>query len=137
MLRYSLYIFFIFGFTTVCSCQSSVIGKWRYLPPNANPDSVKLSRNVCGDLEVRSDFKFVVLGDSSKPSSNTPGWNVCSDFGGIWELIDGKDLLLKYDPQENKIFVRYKIISLSSKFMVLRSYLDLKSADHDTRYIRL
>ena len=132
--KYLLVIF------TACFCiqanSQSLIGSWRQLPFKSGTIR-KMDKNPTkGDLIIRSDSTFHIQGDSSTQISTIPGWHAGEESNGTWE-VKNKRLILRLEPNEDRLYLWFKIISLTKNKLVLRSGLGSDSKKNDVSYVRI
>jgi hypothetical protein len=117
--------------------QSLLIGKWERVDKDKTIDTTNHPDSKCGNLELRANSTFHIEGDSSSQNTQTPGWHVCQEVEGNWELDKKNYLTLWLSGYERKIFLRYKIISVTKYKLVLRSHFDLRNRNMDMVFSRL
>jgi hypothetical protein len=117
--------------------QINIIGKWRRVNPKSHFQDTTHKQLKWGDIEIRSDSTFHIEGDSSTKNSTIPGWHGGEEYNGTWELDDVNRLTLWMEPQENRMFLWFKIIKLTEKKLVLRLGFNIDDKKHNITYLRL
>jgi len=103
--------------------KAALKGKWIRLPKDSALTGQIRKFGFCGDLELKKDHRFLILGDAAASKSTTSGWAVCEQQQGPWELYKGNLLTLWLDDRTSNVYLRYRIIKLNNKELVLRSVL--------------
>ena len=116
----------LFVLLFINSTSPDITGHWRRTDApymNYKPNELNFK---AGDLILREDSTFIIVGDSVETTSDVPGWHAGGQPKGKWRM-SSKDLLeLWFYPEENKILLSYKIIKLSPTKLVLISSLEKK-----------
>lgn len=115
--------------------QLNLIGNWRRLQPDSNEEKHLQLGSRFGDLIIRSDSTFQVVGDSASNKSDIPGWHIGDGYKGIWEL-HRRQLTLRLTPENEGMFLTYTIIKLTKKQLVLRSSFNPNDSKFDISYLR-
>ena len=106
--------------------QKSLIGKWRRVNQSANQDVNRSKQAQTSDLTLYPDSTFFIQGDSTTKNSTMPGWHSGTEYTGTWEQTDKNHLYLFPTPKQDRLFLPYIIVELTSEKLVLRSTFDNK-----------
>lgn len=136
MQKFFLLLLLVFSVPEHTVAQKAALkGKWIRLPKDSALNGQIRKFGFCGDLELKKDHSFLILGDAATSKSTTSGWAVCEQQKGPWELYKGTLLTLWLDDRTSKVYLRYRIIKLNNKELVLRSVLS-DSAEYDLYFIK-
>jgi hypothetical protein len=108
-----------------CGDKVQLIGKWkREINPNLE-DQYLVANTGWGDINFSSDSTFSMQGDTTveQISDTTPGWHVSGPLKGTWR-IEKNHLLLYFEDIVPQFPLRYKIVQLTDKRLMLLSALD-------------
>lgn len=115
------------------SCKETAVGpagKWIRTVKQAGTAASHSTFGSCGDMELKADSSFRILGDSASANSTSPGWSVCQEIKGRWELEPDSLLTFWLDGESHKLFLRYRIRKLTRGEMVLHSVLSQSETDN-------
>ncbi|MFT3910907.1 MAG: hypothetical protein QM737_15925 [Ferruginibacter sp.] len=125
-----------FGISVTCYCQSDLTGSWRRVKPYLKNQDFKNKKLQQDDLEINSDSTFHIQGNATNLNSRIPGWDISEDYKGTWQQKGVDYLTFWIEPKQNKLFVNFKIISLTADKLVLR-FLPESNTDQDITYLHL
>jgi hypothetical protein len=132
-----LFLILLGGLFLQSHSQTTFIGRWRLVDPRLKFQDTVSKQAKWGDLEIRLDSTFHIEGDLSSKNSTPPGWHVGDEYNGTWELYNGKRLILRLEPKEDKMFLPYLIIKQGKQKLVLRGPFNLKNKKSDLTFFRL
>jgi len=109
------------------SCrETEIMGKWRRMDIlNSNLSEVNDSSKF-GDLSISSDSTFFIVGSGKLDTSHISGWHGGASIDGIWRKPDRDHIILYINPKENNYFLKYKVVSLSKRKLVIILNMGIK-----------
>jgi hypothetical protein len=113
-------------FTLACKDKVQLIGKWkREINPNLKDQNL-VENTGWGDINFSADSTFRMQGDTTveQVSDTIPGWQVGGPLKGTWRIEKNHLLLYFEDLGPLQFPLRYKIIQLTDKRLVLLSAFD-------------
>ena len=120
-MRITLFLTSIICFLSIgTKAQTSIIGYWEIQNKTANINVPKKSK--IGDLIINKDSTFHIVGDTTPPQKNIPGWHTGGPRNGTWELISDKSiqlLRLYYDPKNRNNFFPFTIEKLTKNRLII------------------
>jgi hypothetical protein len=132
-MKFNLLITIALPLGYLISCQPATVGvtgKWMRSGKQATTFASEPVFGSCGDMELIADSSFRIHGNSSTVDTTTPGWSVCQEITGRWELEPDSLLTFWLDGESQKLFLRYRIRKLTQEEMVLHSVLSQSETDN-------
>ena len=108
-----------------CSDKVQIIGKWKR-ESNPNLEDQNLFESTgWGDIRFNADSTFNMKGDNTvrQVIDTISGWHVGGPMNGTWR-IEENDLLLYFEDLSPQIPLRYEIVELTDRRLVLLSAHD-------------
>jgi hypothetical protein len=127
-----LIFFLIIGYGLNVNGQS-LIGNWKRIKPPTKEGT------DWGDLEIKSDSTYHIYGDTTLRNSILDYAHEGQEWDGKWEKPDSLHFTLWLMPKghDGEMSLKYTVIKLTEKNLVLRYWFYKKRSKADLVYLRL